>query len=57
MFDDLIKQKPYKTKVRYYICVGCDKVLRKGDNCPDCVGKPGVGKPKEIKIVGDENEI
>jgi hypothetical protein len=38
MFDDLIKQKPYKDKKKYYICIGCDRVLRVGETCPDCVG-------------------
>ena len=51
MFDDLIKQKPYKKKKRYYTCISCDRVLRKGQFCPVCNPK----KPKQMKLWDDRD--
>lgn len=53
MFDDLIKRKPYKEKVRYYICIGCDNVYRKGIVCPTC-GKLGEEK-EDVSTVENKN--
>jgi rubrerythrin len=37
MFEDVLKGlKKYKKSVKDYTCIGCDRILRKGEKCPIC---------------------
>ncbi len=57
MFDDLIKQKSYKKKRKYYICIGCDRVLPVNTPCPHCTDvEKKYKKHKQKKLFKDDKK-